>query len=149
MSKEFGLITHAGKVVFDDLEAVKKEHQQELAALKEEQKRAIAENDEKMQKLIKEEQLRLQVEIADMKKGQELLQKKLSDEKQELVKKMEMAYDTRVREKREMKDRAWRWVARAAAGGVAVSAVVLSAGLATPAAVLFYGAVEAAVQDSK
>jgi hypothetical protein len=141
--------TEAGKEVFDDLEQAQKEHQEEIEALREDRKMALDAKDKQMLEMIEKERVRLQKEMDDMKAGQQLLQKKLADEKQELVQKLERDRLIRENDKEHLKNKLMRGAARAGAVGVAAGAIFFSGGIATPAAVLFLAGVEGSLQDQK
>lgn len=141
--------TDAGKVVFDDLEQAQKEHQEEIEALKEERRLALDAKDKKMVEMIETEKARLQKEMDEMKAGQQLLQKKLADEKQELEERLVRDRLIRQNDKEALKNKIKRGAVRASALGIAAGAIVLTGGVATPAAILFCAGIEGTLQDQK
>ena len=89
----------------------------------------------------------LKKEMQAMKAGQELLHKKLADEKKELTDRIERDRAARERKKKANKQEVCNWAARIGAGAVAATAVVFTAGAAAPAAILFMGGVEAMIEE--
>lgn len=141
--------TSSGKMANEELEKAKAAFKKELEDLREDQRLALESKDKEMLDMIETEKAKLQTEIENMKRGQELLQKKADNDKQTLMKKIESHHEIRLKDRRATKNRALRWTARAGAATVAVGATVFTAGLAAPAAVLFYGGVEGGLQAQK
>lgn len=139
--------TEAGKEVNEDLEQARKDHFEEIEALKEDRREALEAKDQKMVQMIETEKARLQKEMDEMKAGQELLHKKFADEKQEMEEKWAQDRRTRLKRREEIKTHFQHGAVRVGAIGLAASAIVLTGGIATPAAALFYAAVEDAIQN--
>ncbi|KAH7381558.1 P-loop containing nucleoside triphosphate hydrolase protein [Pyrenochaeta sp. MPI-SDFR-AT-0127] len=141
--------TTSGKMANEELEKAKAAFRKELDDLREDQRMALEMKDKEMLDMIETEKAKLQTEIENMKHGQELLQKKADDDRQALMDKIQSHREIQVKDKQNMKNRALRWTARAGAATVAVGATVFTAGLAAPAAVMFYGGVEGSLQAQK
>lgn len=120
--------TQAGIVINTDLEQAEKRWNDEKAELKEQMADAEKRHDKELVELIAEERARVDSELRQIEEDRRILKEKYEPNQSGSV---------------------WRWIARGLAGGTAACATVVSGGLLGPAAVAWYGSVEAACQAQK
>lgn len=134
--------TSAGQEVNREIEEARKQHRKEMQELLSEHRKALESKDTEMAAMIEEERQKLQSELEDMKEQQKVLSKKREDD---------LARERSLNENKAAvgRHRAARWVARVAAGTVAVGFTVATGGLGAPAAAILYGGVEGVLQEER
>lgn len=125
-----------------EIEEARKQHRKEMQDLLSEHRKALEGKDTEMAAMIEEERQKLQSELEDMKEQQKVLSKKREDE---------LARERTLNKNKATvgRHRAVRWVARVAAGTVAVGFTVATGGFGAPAAAVLYGGVEGVLQEER
>lgn len=141
--------TTSGRMANEELEKAKAAFKKELDDLREDQRIALESKDKEMVDMIEAEKSKLQAEIENMRRGQDLLQKKADDNILAMEAKLRSHQEFQAKDSRAKKNRVLRWGTRIIVGTVAVGATVATAGLAAPAAVMLYGGVEGSLQAQK